>query len=154
MPWEIQKINVDSKAFYRVHVSGVNTEHPVPQPFSWAVPALDDARYAAHENAEPDVVRMVRSERALVLAKAFAGGLALALSRDELAEAVERNATEGNASVCHSHDHCDANMVMAEAFVAVFGREPLLAGERDTEDLLTWNEAWMMAKAAAFWRRR
>lgn len=33
MPWEIKLITVKPKDYYRVHVSGVNSEHPTPYVF-------------------------------------------------------------------------------------------------------------------------
>jgi hypothetical protein len=54
---------------------------------------------------------------------------------------VTRNAGETNASICHSHDFCDANMVMAAAFTAN-GIEP----DVDDEAVCTlWRQAWDIA---------
>lgn len=49
--------------------------------------------------------------------------------------------------VCHTHDYCDANMVMLEAFQTVFQREPDMESD---DDLELWNDAWAIAKAADF----
>jgi hypothetical protein len=39
-----------------------------------------------------------------------------------MAEVVRRNASQTSENVCHSHDFCDANMVMADAMEQVLGR--------------------------------
>lgn len=49
--------------------------------------------------------------------------------------------------VCATHDFCDANMVMAEAFKNVFGREVDINDDADTD---LWNTAWDLAKAKGF----
>lgn len=53
--------------------------------------------------------------------------------------AVARNRAEGDPNVCHTHDFCDANMVMAEAFKAVTGREVEVDSD---EDCALWSTAW------------
>jgi hypothetical protein len=72
--------------------------------------------------------------------------------RDELGnrymrEIVARNAAEADSRVCHSHDFIDANIVMAEAFERVMGRE---ADTQDGADLDLFNGAWDAAKASGF----
>lgn len=76
------------------------------------------------------------------LATAFVGILKTHLSPEDWTEMKQRNAAETSKSVCHSHDFCDANMAMLEAFVNVLGRE----AETDNEsDVLLWNAAWELA---------
>lgn len=67
-----------------------------------------------------------------------------------------RNRVEPNSTVCHSHDFCDANMVMDAAFQH-FGIDPCATGIPDTDFPLMseevmdwWNDAWTLAKAAGF----
>jgi hypothetical protein len=62
-------------------------------------------------------------------------------------EIVARNAAEADSRVCHSHDFIDANVVMAEAFERVMGRE---ADTQDGADLDLFNGAWDAAKASGF----
>ncbi len=50
-------------------------------------------------------------------------------------------------SSCATHNYCDSNMAMFEAFVAVFGREPVLNSDAD---LGLFNEAWGWAIDANF----
>lgn len=66
------------------------------------------------------------------------------LIRDELSEsdyneAVALNRDEENADICHTHDFCDANMVMAAAFERATGREIDLQSDADKA---LWNAAW------------
>lgn len=74
---------------------------------------------------------------------------------EDFKEVVERNRTETDSGICHSHDFCDANMAMEEAFKKVVGREPFLSedeGEaqekRTEEDSAVWSAAWDIAKAS------
>lgn len=53
-------------------------------------------------------------------------------------------ALQGNHGVCHSHDFCDANMVMAEAFKKVVGVEMKTDSDEHTA---LWNAAW------GWWRK-
>jgi len=69
-----------------------------------------------------------------------------------------RNASpEYAGDICATHDFCDANMVMLEAFEQVIGREPAFlegtdeAGNHSPEgdaDMRLWGAAWNHAKAA------
>lgn len=52
-----------------------------------------------------------------------------------------------DSNVCASHDHCDANMPMSEAFAEVMGREIDLQNQ---DEIALWNEAWRIAKAEGF----
>lgn len=84
------------------------------------------------------------------LALGFAQALCTALSPTELSEAVHKNRTPEYAEACASHDYCDANMVMEQAFVTVFERPFLYEGEPFDEDTLVWNSAWNIARRAEF----
>lgn len=50
------------------------------------------------------------------LARRFARQLAETVTPEQLDEINIRNAAEINENVCHSHDFCDANQVMLDAF--------------------------------------
>lgn len=58
-----------------------------------------------------------------------------------------KNWSEIEPSVCHSHDYCDANMVMDAAFQS-FGIDPLpdIEAGMSQEVVDRWNEAWDFAK--------
>jgi len=85
-----------------------------------------------------------------VLAAAFARHLRGDLNEETMAEVARRNREEPEyrGNICASHDFCDANMPMADAFESLFGREPELNSDAD---LNIWAEAWKMAKAKGFW---
>jgi hypothetical protein len=91
---------------------------------------------------------MTPIKQKITLAIDFSDGLKACLTAAQMRECVDRNKAEPvDSDVCHSHDYCDANMVMFEAFQSTFGREP------DTDngpDLELWNDAWEIAKAASF----
>lgn len=55
-----------------------------------------------------------------------------------------RNTYEDDKGICHSHDFCDANMAMAEAFEMIVEREPDVA---DEQDVIIWNAAWEHARS-------
>jgi len=63
--------------------------------------------------------------------------------------AIQRNRDEESSSVCHTHDFCDANMVMMEAMI-----EHGLMKDEDSplldENVSVWNKAWDIAKRAEF----
>lgn len=67
------------------------------------------------------------------------------LTGSEQAEVIARNAVYAKG-ICASHDFCDANMAMAEAFERL--GLPVADG---LTDYSVWNAAWNMAKAAGFW---
>lgn len=87
-----------------------------------------------------------------LLACSFVHGLRVTIGMDNMAEMVGRNLKEPRGeSICHSHDFCDANMVMFEAFTDVMGREPGFvrddAGQALSEaDLELVNKAWDLAR--------
>lgn len=86
------------------------------------------------------------------LAHAFARVLRSWLDAEEIATVIERNRAQPPGSgICHSHDFCDANMAMDEAFGACgFWR-----WVDDGEDVIfvndeLWAEAWGLAKQSEF----
>lgn len=87
-------------------------------------------------------------------AKAFCKLLREELSAEQMKEVIQRNLDESSDAICHSHDFCDANVVMADACEAL-GIEILFPADEPAEDLLQtqcnlWNEAWSLAKRADF----
>ena len=69
------------------------------------------------------------------------------LTEDEIEQVIERNAEVDDPAVCASHDFCDANMAMYEAFERVMGH-PI--DTRKKADVAMWDKAWNMAKASDF----
>lgn len=85
------------------------------------------------------------------LAAEFATRMRHALSADEWAEMRRRNAAQTHPAVCHSHDFCDANLVMDAAFKAITGnsigeREEAGNGGMSDAELELWSDAWAIAK--------
>jgi hypothetical protein len=80
------------------------------------------------------------------LAGVFIACMKNTLSLPALVEVDERNRVEADRSVCHSHDFCDANMVMYSACQIVF---PGCASPEDV-DAVAWNAAWNEAKKRGF----
>lgn len=77
------------------------------------------------------------------IATAFATRLMREVGPLKMAEIARLNAAEGNPNVCHSHDFCDANMPMSEAFEDVTGREPDPSSDADAR---LWDAAWAQAR--------
>lgn len=91
--------------------------------------------------------RLATYEEAVkALAVGFAKGLRRTIGH-EVADVVRRNAAETDPGVCHSHDFCDANVVMDRAYKRVLGDSYLNFGPKE-QDL--WDAAWDKAKAAGF----
>lgn len=89
---------------------------------------------------------------AVVLGEAFANTLGQWLTENAYLEMRIRNrgyADAGETGVCASHEFCDANMAMDEAFENLFGRPSVLGDDPDGEaDLALFNAAWDWAKPA------
>lgn len=109
-----------------------------------------------NENAGYTIVNGVS---AIVLAKAFCKEMreTFAYAPENLVEILKRNKEEPSDAICHSHDFCDANVVMDEAGKSV-GIELCpnevngeIIGILHTEAYTDiWNEAWSLAKRAEF----
>lgn len=85
-------------------------------------------------------------------AHAIADAFATAIEQDcadDLETIRARNASPAYAGCCASHDFCDANMPMADAFEAVMGRPFVPAdGPVADADLTLVNEAWNIARTS------
>ena len=71
------------------------------------------------------------------------------LDHDTLVEIDTTNAIRDDQT-CASHDHCDPNVAMWDAFVTVYDREPDLAMDGWNADISIMNAAWTIAKANGF----
>lgn len=82
------------------------------------------------------------------LAKAFTIELRETLTAEEWGFMYERNKAEANPQVCHSHDFCDANECMAEAWKKLGGDdEQVLSNTPEGDEARgIWNAAWDLAK--------
>lgn len=83
---------------------------------------------------------------ATALAQAFSRHLRSALTPEQMFNVTQRN-EHYPWHTCASHDFCDANMVMLDAWKEVFSSHIDLQSEADT---LIWNQAWQIAKANEF----
>ena len=92
------------------------------------------------------------TEQVTTLAQEFSRRLRETLTAEEMKAVLDRNAQQGNSGICHSHDFCDANMVMQTAAKKLGA---LNFDEADAEEYLNdccglWNAAWNEAKATQF----
>lgn len=79
---------------------------------------------------------------AIQIANRFAAILREWLTPTEWTAMLSANATETDPGVCHSHDHCDANMAMDRAFRDC-GLAALLDSDQMSEDTCRlWSTAW------------
>jgi hypothetical protein len=81
------------------------------------------------------------------LANTFSRRLSAFLSLEEMTAVCAANELEDDPVICHSHDYCDANEIMAAAFKETTGREIDLQSDDDRE---MWCDAWADAKEAHF----
>jgi hypothetical protein len=94
---------------------------------------------------------MTRDQQVNMIAEAFGEVMRQWLTPAEFAEMKRRNETEAAYAegACASHDYCDANMAMMEAFDQIMGR--LLTVESDDmaqaeADCAIWNDAWNLSR--------
>jgi hypothetical protein len=87
------------------------------------------------------------------LARVFSILLRYEIGEENLNTVNERNATEPyQHGACATHDYCDSNQFMIDAFVAIFGREPAYADEPGNEqDTNITNAAWNEARKNKFY---
>ena len=84
-----------------------------------------------------------------IIARQFAAALTELLGPHTMRAIVDRNASEPHPDVCHSHDYCDANVVMMDAFLSL-GFECSSEPAEDSGIGFVWDEAWALAKGAEF----
>jgi len=86
------------------------------------------------------------------LAKAFGDEIRASIAPDDLKEVNRLNAKEPDRpkySICHSHDYCDANDAMFDAWLKL-GQLESDWDPASQEQADLWNEAWTIAKVAGF----
>jgi hypothetical protein len=89
---------------------------------------------------EPDITR---------LARAFTEHVhALIDNREDFYEILRRNRTESNAEICATHDFCDANILMSNAWQDLFPAETFCP-QNPLHGTL-WSAAWQKARTAEF----
>jgi hypothetical protein len=82
------------------------------------------------------------------LAKEFSRELHATLTPEQMFEVLRRNGQEAFSTVCHTHDFCDANMVIYKVFKAR-GMDPAAEGGMERWGHL-WDGAWNLAKRQRF----
>lgn len=82
------------------------------------------------------------------LALEFSQGLHAYLTPEQMRDVVERNRSEPEQGICHSHDFCDANMFLYDVFVK-YSMDPAAEGGVDQWGDL-WDQAWNLAKSKEF----
>jgi hypothetical protein len=82
------------------------------------------------------------------LALEFSQGLHAYLTPVQMSEVVERNRNEEDISVCHSHDFCDANVVLYDVFKRYGMDVATHRGLSKWADL--WANVWALARAREF----
>ncbi len=83
-----------------------------------------------------------------VLALEFSQSLRALLTPTQMSQVILRNVQDGDPAICHSHDFCDANVVMHEVFLS-HGMDPADEGGAEKWGPL-WDNAWNLAKASGF----
>lgn len=104
------------------------------------------------EKLDPKPMWAVEPDR---LAAEFCKCLRAELGPVKMIKVIKRNQKETSPGVCHSHDFCDANMVMDQAFYNLTG---LHTWETETVEgsgvadscVDLWNAAWDIAAKAEF----
>lgn len=102
---------------------------------------------------EPGAPYSVANITPAQLAAAFSVELRNELSPDGIRDVIDLNKDEKHPDVCHSHDFCDANMVMLAALARLLGvdQDAVLVGSREPDEQMTlWNDAWGLAKRHDF----
>lgn len=88
------------------------------------------------------------------LANKFIQLLNDALEPEQISTINERNKKYfscGDTDICATHEFCDPNQYMLDAFSAIIGREPVFGTENDNgSDLRLMNNAWLLAKDNEF----
>lgn len=82
------------------------------------------------------------------LALEFSQGFHDCLGPEQMREVVERNRADTAPGVCHSHDLCDANMVIYAVFLR-HGMDPATEEGMERHGAL-WDQAWNLAKSRDF----
>lgn len=125
------------------------------RPLTFATVNRDGSPWVVHvEQRDAQLVELRVTPEALALE--FARVLREWLTRMQMTTIIRRNRTaDYKGHTCASHDFCDANMAMAQAFEQLLGAASGtldITGETPEGELqlLTWNAAWNIAKNSEF----
>ena len=113
-------------------------------------PVNIDLEIKPHFIVEVCQIRLLSSITANVqiLAQDFSAALRSLLTPEQMESVILQNAEESCSNICHSHDFCDANVVMHEVFLAR-GMNTAAEGGIDQWGSL-WDAAWNLAKYHGF----
>lgn len=86
------------------------------------------------------------------IAKEFSEILLSWIGEAKMKRVVELNRLQANPSICHSHDFCDANMAMEEAFTNLGLLTPCDADNTPKGEIVNefWGQVWHLAKQHEF----
>ena len=101
------------------------------------------------DQVSAEVFDLARNVEIELLAKEFSEALKLQLTPEEMREVLQRNRSEADPRICHTHDFCDTNAVLYEVFLR-HGMDIADEAGRDRWGVL-WNDVWNKAKSAQFW---
>jgi hypothetical protein len=118
---------------------------------------------AAGQKSNAELKKMLDNPAEITkLAKAFSEELREEIGDANLKKAIADNVGE-DEGICHSHDYCDANMVMDAAFKKVgvdldkysgFPGKGMLGKDNAESTLIAiWNKAWGEAKEKEFFTK-
>lgn len=95
------------------------------------------------------VIRQYRAAKVVALAHEFSDVLASWLTDEEKRLVLETN--EREPGYCATHNVCDPNMAMLEAFTRLFPEVTLERVMNEDAQIELWEQAWNVAKEFKFW---
>lgn len=118
---------------------------------SWLVVMHDtQGEFVASQTGSPSPADAIATANAAHLARAFADELESEIGEIAMNQVRRYNVVNVGDIACASHDFCDANMTMHDAFKSVMGCEPEFLNDPESaladEHLQLWNAAWSIAK--------
>lgn len=144
--WCCRHLNVRQHACVTVEIHGVRGGIALRRSWGWDT-AIAERMWSQRPDSGQLLLTLKFRSAVERLSSAFCEVLEHHLSRANIERAIELNRAEKNADVCHTHDFCDANMTMLEAWEWCFNRD---FDANNDKDLEVWNAAWDLAKKCEF----
>ncbi len=113
---------------------------------SYGNASCDVARFVPVCGSEDEINRLAAAFTKHV--RAFFWDDSVGDTNDDFMLVLERNAEEPDPSICHTHDFCDANILMSNAWEETFPHEPFVP--QNTFHAELWSAAWQKARKAEF----
>ena len=82
------------------------------------------------------------------LAMEFCDALRATLTPEQMEQVAALNSAATSSAVCHSHDFCDANLVLYEVFMR-HSMDPVSEEGMERHGAL-WDQVWNLAKSREF----